>query len=136
MFTPKQIQNDFPIFHYRPDLTYLDSAATSLKPISVINKVNEYYKKYSSNIHRGIYQMAEQATEEYEETRRILALFLNARRPEEIIFTRNTTEGINLVASTLGNEIMNQGDEIVTSIMEHHSNFVPWQHLAFRTGGV
>lgn len=136
MFNPKQIQNDFPIFHHRPDLTYLDSAATSLKPISVINKIEEYYKKYSSNIHRGIYQMAEQATEEYEETRKILALFLNARRPEEIIFTRNTTEGINLVASTLGNEIMNQGDEIVTSIMEHHSNFVPWQHLAFRTGGV
>jgi cysteine desulfurase / selenocysteine lyase len=136
MFNPKQVRNDFPIFHYRPKLTYLDSAATSLKPISVINKIDEYYKKYSANIHRGIYQMAEKATEEYEETRRILALFLNAKRPEEIIFTRNTTEGINLVASTLGNEIMNEGDEIVTTILEHHSNFVPWQHLSFRTGGI
>ncbi len=136
MFNSKQIRKDFPIFNHRPNLTYLDSAATSLKPSSVINKIEEYYKEYSANIHRGIYQMAEKATEEYEETRKILALFINAKRPEEIIFTRNTTEGINLVASTLGNEIMNQGDEIVTTIMEHHSNFVPWQHLAFRTGGV
>ena len=136
MFNPKQIKNDFPIFNHRQNLTYLDSAATSLKPNSVINKIEEYYKEYSANIHRGIYHMAEKATEEYEETRKILALFLNAKRPEEIIFTRNTTEGINLVASSLGNEIMNQGDEIVTTILEHHSNFVPWQHLSFRTGGV
>ncbi len=136
MFNPKQIRNDFPIFYHNPKLTYLDSAATSLKPISVINKIDEYYKKYSANIHRGVYEMAEKATEEYEETRKILALFLNAKRPEEIVFTKNTTEAINLVASTLGEEIMNQGDEIVTTILEHHSNFVPWQHLAFRTGGV
>lgn len=136
MFNPKQIRNDFPIFQHHRSLTYLDSAATSLKPISVINKINEYYKKYSANIHRGIYEIAGKATEEYEGTRKVLALFLNASRPEEIVFTRNTTEAINLVASTLGNEIMNQGDEIVTTILEHHSNFVPWQHLAFRTGGV
>lgn len=136
MFNPKNIRNDFPVFFHNPKLTYLDSAATSLKPISVIEKLDEYYKKYSANIHRGIYKMAEKATEEYEETRKVLALFLNAKRPEEIIFTKGTTEGINLIASSLGNEIMNTGDEIVTSIMEHHSNFVPWQHLAFRTGGV
>ncbi|HRN70139.1 MAG TPA: aminotransferase class V-fold PLP-dependent enzyme [Candidatus Woesebacteria bacterium] len=136
MFNPKQIRNDFPIFQHHTSLTYLDSAATSLKPISVINKIEEYYKMYSANIHRGIYQIAEKATEEYEETRKVLALFLNAKRPEEIIFTKNTTEAINLVASSLGLDIMNPEDEIVTTILEHHSNFVPWQQLSFKTGGV
>ncbi len=134
MFNPKQVRDDFPIYYHRPDLVYLDSAATSLKPISVINKINEYYKKYSSNIHRGIYEIAEKATEEYEETRKIISLFIHANRPEEIIFTRGTTEGINLVASALGNEIVTEGDEIVTTILEHHSNFVPWQQLAFSAG--
>lgn len=134
MFHPKQVRNDFPIYFHKPDLVYLDSAATSLKPISVINKINEYYKKYSANIHRGIYEIAEKATEEYEETRKIISLFIHANRPEEIIFTRGTTEGINLVASSLGSEIMNEGEEIVTTILEHHSNFVPWQQLAFATG--
>ncbi len=134
MFHPKQVKNDFPIFFHKPDLVYLDSAATALKPISVINKIDEYYKKYSANIHRGIYEIAEKATEEYEETRKIIALFIHARRPEEIIFTRGTTEGINLVASSFGSEIVMEGDEIVTTILEHHSNFVPWQQLAFAAG--
>lgn len=136
MFNPKQIRNDFPIFYHNPKLTYLDSAATSLKPISVINKIEEYYKKYSANIHRGIYQIAEKATEEYEETRKVLALFLNAKKPEEIVFTRNATEAINLLASTIGFELLNPEDEIVTTILEHHSNFVPWQQLAFKSGAV
>src|SRR3989344_6179305 len=113
MFNPKQVRDDFPIYYHRPDLVYLDSAATSLKPISVISKIDEYYKKYSANIHRGIYEIAEKATEEYEETRKIISLFIHANRPEEVIFTKGTTEGINLVASSLGNEILSQGDEVV-----------------------
>ncbi|CAN5205990.1 cysteine desulfurase SufS [soil metagenome] len=136
MFNPKILKDDFPIFYHQPGLVYLDSASTSLKPISVITKLEEYYKQYSANVHRGIYELAEKATEEYEETRKITALFLHAKRPEEIVFTRGTTESINLVASALGPEILEEGDEIVTSIMEHHSNFVPWQHLATQTGAL
>lgn len=135
MFTPKQIQKEFPIYHYHPSLVYLDSAATSLKPLSVIEKLEEYYKKYSANIHRGIYSLAEKASEEYEETRKILALFLGTKDPREVIFTKGTTEGINLLAHTLA-EQMNEGDEIVTTIMEHHANFVPWQQLVHRSGAV
>ena len=98
MFNPKIIKEDFPIFYHQPGLVYLDSTATSLKPISVIDKEVEYYKQYPANVHRGIYELSERATEEYEDTRKITALFLNASRPEEIIFTRSTTESINLVA--------------------------------------
>lgn len=124
------IKSDFPIFLHNPDLTYLDSTATSLKPTSVIKKLQEYYEHYSANIHRGIYKISEKATAEYEETRKVVAQFINANTSSEIIFTRSTTESLNLVASTLGNQIIQEGDEIITSIMEHHSNFVPWQQLA------
>ncbi len=134
MLNPHVIKEDFPIFYHQPGLVYLDSTATSLKPISVIDKLEEYYKKYSANIHRGIYEIAEKATEEYEETRKIVSLFINANRPEEIVFTRGTTEGMNLIASTYGLDTLEEGDEIVTTIMEHHSNFVPWQQLAANIG--
>jgi len=128
------LKKDFPIFTKHPELVYLDSAATSLKPKSVIDKLLEYYTDYTANIHRGIYKNAEKSTQEYEETRKAVAKFINANRTEEIIFTRGTTEGINLVASTVGIDIIEKGDEIVVSRMEHHSNFVPWQQLAFQTG--
>lgn len=128
------IKKDFPIFDNNPSLVYLDSTATSLKPKSVIDKLVEYYSQYSANIFRGVYKISEKATEEYEETRNITSKFINAKKPEEIIFTRNTTESINLVCYSKGREIINKGDEIVTTIMEHHSNFVPWQQLAFENG--
>lgn len=103
---------------------YLDSTATSLKPRAVIEKENEYYTTYTANIFRGIYTTSEEATKEYEDVRVKVATFIGAPRPEEIVFTRNTTESINLVAYSLIH-----GDEVVASIMEHHSNFVPWQQL-------
>lgn len=128
------IKKDFPIFDNNPSLIYLDSTATSLKPKSVIDKLVEYYSSYSANIFRGVYKISEKATEEYEETRKLTAQFINAKETEEIIFTRNTTESLNLIAYSLGRKILDQGDEIVTTIMEHHSNFVPWQVLAYEVG--
>lgn len=128
------IKKDFPIFQHKPDLVYLDSTATSLKPRSVIDKLRSYYEEYSANIHRGIYKIAEQATAEYEQTREITASFIGAARPEEIVFTRNATEALNMVAYSHGRQIVQKGDEIITTIMEHHSNFVPWQQLAFENG--
>lgn len=134
MINFQNLKKDFPIFKYHPNLVYLDSTATSLKPKVVIDKVREYYEKYSANVFRGIYQISEKATEEYEETRQVVAKFINAKSSDEVIFTRNTTESINLVAYSLGREIVGKGDEVVVSIMEHHSNFVPWQMLAFEVG--
>lgn len=134
MISTSKIKQDFPIFKHNPDLVYLDSAATSLKPQSVIDKLVEYYEKYPANIKRGIYKISEKATEEYEQTRKIVADFINADNHAEIIFTRSTTESLNLVAYSLGREIVGKGDEVVTTVMEHHSNFVPWQQLAFENG--
>lgn len=128
------LKQDFPIFENNPNLTYLDSTATSLKPKSVINKLVEYYSEYSANIFRGVYKISEKATEEYEETRRVVAKFINAKNENEVTFTRNTTESINLIAYGLGRKIVNKKDEIITSIMEHHSNFVPWQVLCSEVG--
>lgn len=108
---------------------YLDSSATSLKPQSVISKLDEYYSEYSANIFRGIYDMSEKATKEYEETREVVKKFIHAPFSEEIIFTRNATESINLFAHGI-KDAFNRDDEIVTTITEHHSNFVPWQQLA------
>ena len=128
------VKKDFPIFSAHPELVYLDSGATSLKPQSVIDKMSEYYTQYSANIHRGIYKLSERASQEYEDTRAVVAKYINANRSEEIVFTRNATESLNLVASTLGQEIVSKGDEVVVTIMEHHANFVPWQQLAFTVG--
>lgn len=133
MKTTHDIRTDFPVFHNNKGLVYLDSAATSLKPKQVIDKVVEYYEHYSANIHRGLYNMSERATEEYEESRKVVASFIGAD-VDEIIFTRNTTEGLNLVAYALGRELLTLGSEVVTTVMEHHSNFVPWQQLSFENG--
>lgn len=128
------LKKQFPIFQNQPDLVYLDSTATSLKPKIVVDKIKEYYEQYSANVFRGIYPMSEKATIEFEETRETVAKFINASKSEEVIFTRNTTESLNLIAYSLGRKIIETGDEIVTTIMEHHSNFVPWQVLTGEVG--
>ena len=132
-----RIRADFPLLgrlmNGKP-LVYLDSAATSQKPRAVLDALLEYYQNYNANVHRGIYLIAEEATARYEGSRARLAAFLGAARPEEIVFTRGTTEAINLVASAWGRANIGPGDEIVLSVMEHHSNIVPWQLLAAERG--
>lgn len=123
----KDIKKSFPLFTNQPDLVYLDSAATALKPISVIAAEAKYYEQYSSNIARGIYPMAEQATEAFEKTRIKIATFIGAK-PEEIIFTSGTTASINLAADLLAARI-EEGDNIIITAAEHHSNFLPWKEL-------
>src|SRR3990170_6828695 len=128
-----RIRGDFPILQQRMNgkpLVYLDSAATSQKPRQVIDALVRYYEEYNANVHRGIYRIAEQATEAYEAARRKVAAFIHAARPEELIFTRSTTEAINLVAYTWGRANVGRGDEILLTEMEHHSNLVPWQMVA------
>lgn len=127
------LRKDFPIFGSSPGLVYLDSTATSLKPQRVINKENDYYRNYSANIFRGIYKLSEKATAEYETTREKIARFIGGQT-REIVFTRNTTESINLISESWGRETVKQGDRVVVTIMEHHANFVPWQQLCERTG--
>lgn len=133
MLDTAKIKKDFPIFNNKPDLVYLDSAATSLKPQLVLNKLQEYYTHYSSNIHRGIYDIAEKATAEYELARQKVADFIHASSTEEVIFTSGTTDSINLLSTSLG-ELIEAGDEICATIADHHSNFVPWQQLAMKKG--
>lgn len=131
-FDVQEIRKKFPILsrevHGKP-LIYLDNAATSQKPASVINALSDYYSRYNANIHRGIHTLAEEATLAYENTRNAAAEFVNASSTEEILFTRGTTEGINLVAFSWGRKNIQAGDEILISGMEHHSNIVPWQVL-------
>lgn len=127
MARSQDIKKHFPFFEHNPETHYLDSTATALKPKKVIDAVHEYYEKYPVNIHRGIYALSEKATAEYEGARKKVAGFIGAEE-NEIIFTKNATESINLVAYALEEEIV-EGDRILTSIMEHHANFVPWQHL-------
>ena len=126
----------FPIFEKNPSLVYLDSGATALKPKIVLDKMMEYYTEFSANIHRGLYPISEKATEEYEEARKKVAKFLGARHESEIIFTSGTTAGINMVARSWGEENIFEGDEIVVTEMEHHSNLVPWQELSKRKNAV
>ena len=137
--TLNTIRKDFPILqrtvHGKP-LVYLDNAATSQKPLAVIDALVEYYEQYNSNIHRGLHTLAEEATARYEEVREKVRRFVNAPATETIIFTRNATESINLAAQAWGSKHIGAGDEIVLTIMEHHSNFVPWQMLAKQTGAV
>jgi cysteine desulfurase/selenocysteine lyase len=129
MLNVSKTKKDFPIFESNPGLIYFDNAATSQKPIQVIKQVSDFYKKYNSNIHRGIYSLAEKATQKYEDVRKKTAEFINAKS-NEIIFTKGTTESINLLSYSLGkSKFLEAGDNIVTTIMEHHSNFVPWQQL-------
>lgn len=131
MIDVAKIKNDFPIFQEDPNLVYLDSTATALKPLTVIRKLTDYYTNYSANIFRGVYDISEKATKEYEETRTQVKEFIRACSEKEIVFTRNTTESINLFVNGI-EDMVQEGDEIVTTIVEHHSNFVPWQELCKR----
>jgi cysteine desulfurase / selenocysteine lyase len=135
----EKIRNDFPILHQQVNgkpLVYLDNAASNQKPLSVINALTSYYSTINANIHRGIHTLSEKATTEYELTRASVKEFINASSTEEIIFTRGTTEGINLVASTYGRKNISRNDIIILSGMEHHSNMVPWQMLAEEKGAI
>lgn len=122
------IRKDFPIFDNK-NITYLDSGATTQKPNQVIKTLGEFYAKSNANPHRGAYELSIEATEKYEETRKKIAKFINARFPEEIIFTKNASEALNLIAYSYGLENLKKEDEVVISIMEHHSNLVPWQYV-------
>jgi cysteine desulfurase/selenocysteine lyase len=135
-FDAHTVRQQFPIFRtQRPKpLRYLDSAATSQKPDAVLEAMDRYYSNYNANIHRGIYGIAEEATAAYEDARRRIANFIHARSPRELIFTRNSTEAINLVAYAWGRSQVHSGDAIVLTEMEHHSNLVPWQILARERG--
>jgi cysteine desulfurase/selenocysteine lyase len=131
-----ELRNDFPIFKKKingKDLVYLDNASTTQKPYSVINSITDFYSTYNSNIHRAVYQLAEEATELYEQSRKKIANFINAR-PEEIIFTRNTTESINLIAHSWARSNLKKDDVIAITEIEHHSNIVPWQILCQEIG--
>ena len=134
-----RIREDFPILSmqvYGKPLVYLDNAASAQKPKAVLDRLNQAYTSEYANVHRGLHYLANAATEAYEGAREKVRAFLNAARPEEIIFTRNATEAINLVAYTFARERIKPGDEIVVSIMEHHSNIVPWHFLRERHGAV
>lgn len=128
----EKIRNEFPILHQQVngrDLVYLDNAATNQKPKRVIDALLSYYTGYNANIHRGIHTLAEKATKAYEQTRETAKDFINAAESEEIIFTRGVTESINLVAASYGSTFVKEGDEIIISTLEHHSNIVPWQFV-------
>lgn len=137
MFDPEDIKKDFPILKrqvHGKRIIYLDNAATSQKPIQMIDAITEYYKKYNSNIHRGVHTLSTEATQEYETAREKVARFINAPNVKSVIFVRNTTEAINLVAYSWGLRNLKENDEIVLTEMEHHSNLIPWQMVAKQTG--
>ena len=126
-------KDDFPILKNR-DIAYLDSGATTQKPIQVIKTLEEFYEKYNANPHRGAYTLSIEATKIYEDTRTKIAKFINAKHREEIIFSKNATESLNLIAYSYGMDNLKKDDEVVISIMEHHSNLVPWQKVTKATG--
>ena len=133
------VRQDFPILNQEVNgkpLIYLDNAATSQKPLFVIDAIRNYYEGYNSNVHRGAHHLSGKATDAYEATRDKVAKFVNAKYREEIVYTRNATEAINLVAYSWGMNNLNPGDEIILSVMEHHSNIIPWQFVAQKTGAV
>jgi len=133
-FNVRDIRQDFPALRqqvYGKNLIYFDNGATSQKPQMVLDAINQYYSMDNANIHRGVHHLSQKATNEYEEAREIIRRFINAGKKDEIIFTKGTTDGINLVANSFG-ELLSAGDEILISAMEHHSNIVPWQMLAER----
>ncbi|MDF3028699.1 MAG: cysteine desulfurase [Fluviicola sp.] len=133
-FNVREIRQDFPALRqqvYGKNLIYFDNGATSQKPQMVLDAINQYYSMDNANIHRGVHHLSQKATSEYEDARETVRRFINAEKKEEIIFTKGTTDGINLVASSFG-ELLSAGDEIIISAMEHHSNIVPWQMLAER----
>ncbi len=135
-FSVREIREEFPALRqqiYGKNLIYFDNGATSQKPQLVLDAINKFYSKENANIHRGVHFMSQKATTEYEESRKTIQKYINARKSEEIIFTKGTTDGINLVAYSFG-ELLQAGDEIIISAMEHHSNIVPWQMLCIRKG--
>ena len=137
MLDTERIRRDFPILErqvYGRPLVYLDNAATTQKPRQVIDALVRYYTEYNANIHRGIHRLSEEATGAYEDTRAHVARFIKAAEPAEVVFTRNTTEALNLIAYAWGRQNVGPGDEIVLTQMEHHSNLVPWQILAREKG--
>ena len=132
-----KIRNDFPVLNqqiYKRPLVYLDNAATTQKPVQVLNRMRSYYENENSNIHRGVHFLSQEATSAYEQARDTVKSFINAKNKSEIIFTKGTTESINLVANTLGRNILKAGDEVLITYMEHHSNIVPWQLICEQTG--
>src|SRR5919106_1314146 len=133
----ERIKADFPLlqhdFHGKR-LVYLDSAATTQKPRQVLDAEREFYERYNANVHRAVYELAEEATARYEAARAALARFIGAPDPSSIVFNRGTTESINLVAHGWGRKVLREGDEVLLSQIEHHSNIVPWQFAAQATG--
>src|SRR5262245_5416513 len=137
LFDVLALRREFPILrqqvHGKP-LAFLDSAASSQKPARVIAALEDYYERYNANVHRGVYSLSEEATFAFERARGKVAKFVGASSAKELVFTRNTSEAINLVARAWGDANVRTGDRILLSVMEHHSNLVPWQMLAQRTG--
>ena len=132
-----EIRQSFPILSrqvYDRPLVYLDNAATTQKPLCVLDAMRDEYLNVNANVHRGVHYLSQQATDLHEAARDTVRRFINAAKTEEIVFTRGTTEAINLVAATFGEQFLNEGDEVIVSVMEHHSNIVPWQLLAQRKG--
>ncbi len=137
MFDVNVIRKDFPILDrtvYGKPLIYLDNGATTQKPRMVVEAITDEYYSVNANVHRGVHYLSQQATELHEGSRETVRRYINAKNVNEIIFTRGTTEGLNLLVATYGEEFMNEGDEVIISVMEHHSNIVPWQILAARKG--
>lgn len=137
MYDIQKIREDFPILQrevYGKPLIYLDNGATTQKPRCVVDAITEEYYSVNANVHRGVHFLSQQATELHEASRETVRKFLNAKSSNEIIFTRGTTESINLLVTSFGEEFMSEGDEVIISVMEHHSNIVPWQMLAARKG--
>jgi cysteine desulfurase/selenocysteine lyase len=137
-FDAEALRADFPalqqdIYDDTP-LVYLDNAATSHKPTAVIDRLEHFHSRENSNVHRGVHRLSQDATDEYESARESIATFIDAPNPEQVIFTRGTTEGLNLISSTFGELVVDEGDEILLTEMEHHSNIVPWQMLAEQVG--
>jgi len=137
MYDIQHVRNDFPILSrevYGKPLVYLDNGATTQKPLCVLNAMQEEYLNVNANVHRGVHYLSQRATDLHEAARETVRQFINARKTEEIIFTRGTTEGINLIASSFTEGLLREGDEVIVSVMEHHSNIVPWQLMAARRG--
>jgi len=138
-FNVSDIRSDFPILSqtiYKRPLIYFDNAATTQKPVQVINAISNYYEQDNCNIHRGVHYLSVKATEAFEETRREIREFINAPSTHEIVFTKGASESLNLVAASFGKKFLRPGDEVITTIMEHHSNFVPWQLICEEKGAV
>ncbi len=138
-FDINKVRADFPILQkqvYGKPLVYLDNAATTQKPRAVIERIHKYYSEENCNIHRGVHYLSQEATAAFEETRAYVASLLNAAHKEEIVFTKGATESVNLVASAFGRKVVGQGDEVIISAMEHHSNLVPWQRLCKEKGAI